>query len=48
MLLQHGANASKKTTSWDSALDLAKRLKDGDKMIHLLKNFNKNKKIASG
>jgi len=44
--LRHGAKASKRTPDWDTALDLAKRLKDGEKMIHLLKNFNKNKKIA--
>jgi len=48
MLLQHGAKVSKKTPGWDNALDLAKRLKDGEKMIHLLKNFNKNKKVALG
>jgi ankyrin repeat protein len=48
MLLRHGAKASKKTTGWDNALDLAKRLKDGDKMIHILKNFNKNKKNTLG
>ena len=46
ILLRHGAKASKRTPDWDTALDLAKRLKDGEKMIHLLKNFNKNKKIT--
>lgn len=47
ILLQHGAKASKRTPGWDNALDLARHLKDGEQMVHLLKNFDRNKKPTS-
>ena len=45
LLLNAGANPAKRTSGWDNAIDLAKRLKDGGKIVTLLKTHGQNKKI---
>ena len=45
LLLNGGANPAKRTLGWDNAMDLAKRLKDGEKIVALLKNYSHSKKL---
>ena len=44
LLLDSGANPEKRTYGWDNALDLAKRLDGGEKMVTLLRDHEKLKK----
>ncbi|MFM8466051.1 MAG: ankyrin repeat domain-containing protein, partial [Oxalobacteraceae bacterium] len=44
-LLQAGANPAKRTSGWDNAIDLAKRLKQGEKIFDLLKTRGQSKKM---
>ena len=46
LLLAKGANPAKRTSGWDNALDLAKRLKGGEAMVKLLRDDGKTKKNA--
>lgn len=46
LLLDRGANPAKRTSGWDNAMDLAKRLNDGEKIIALLKQYSRSKKNA--
>jgi hypothetical protein len=46
LLLEAGANPAKRTSGWDNAMDLAKRLKDGEKIVALLKSHSQRKKNA--
>jgi len=45
-LLEAGANPAKRTSGWDNAIDLAKRLKQGRKIVDLLKTCGQSKKNA--